>query len=126
MSAPRNSHEFEMQCALFNWAELIIKTYPVLRWLRGSLNGVHLTKAQAGKAKAAGMKKGEHDVTLLVPRGGYTGLSIELKYGKNKPTTHQLEYGEYLKSEGWYVAYVWDDWTEAAQLIVNYLNGRIN
>ncbi len=89
------------------------------------MNGVKLSKAQAGKAKAAGMKKGEHDVTLPVPRGGYTGLSIELKYGKNKPTTDQLEYGENLKSEGWYVAYVWDDWTEAADLIVMYLTGKI-
>lgn len=121
---PRASPEFAMQAALFNWAELFEKKYPVLRLLRGSLNGVHLSKAQAGKAKAAGMKKGEHDVTLMSPRGGYTGLSIELKCGKNKPTTDQLEYGECLKSEGWFVAYCWE-WTEAADLIKRYLEERL-
>lgn len=124
MSA-RHSHEFEMQCALFNWAELVSAKYPVLRLLRGSMNGVHLTAAQAGKAKAAGMKKGEHDLTLLAPRGGYAGLSIELKHGKNKPTQDQLDYGDSLKAEGWHVAYIWDDWTKAADLIKRYLDGKL-
>lgn len=124
MRVARNSGEFDMQCALFNWAELLEKTYPALRLLRGSLNGVHLSKAQAGKAKAAGMRKGEHDVTLLVPRGGYTGLSVELKYGKNKPTKEQIDYGETLKAEGWYVAYCWE-WTDAADLIKRYLEGQL-
>lgn len=123
MSA-RQSPEFDMQCALFNWASLLSNLYPALRLLRGSLNGVHLSKAQAGKAKAAGMLPGEHDVTLPVPRGGYTGLSIELKFGKNKPTKEQYEYGERLREEGWYVAYCWD-WTEAAELIRDYLDGKI-
>lgn len=122
MRLQRAAPEFAMQSALFNWAELVQGVYPALRLLRGSMNGVHLTPAQAGKAKAAGMKKGEHDVTLPVPRGGYTGLSIELKYGKNKPTSDQLEYGDMLKSEGWYVAYCWE-WTDAADLIKRYLDG---
>lgn len=121
----RHSHEFEMQCCLFNWAELAAAKYPALRLLRGSMNGVHLTPAQAGKAKAAGMKKGEHDLTLLAPRGRYAGLSIELKCGKNTPTQDQLDYGDSLKAEGWFVDYVWDDWTEAADLIKKYLEGKI-
>lgn len=120
----RHSHEFEMQCCLFNWAELAAAKYPALRLLRGSMNGVYLTPAQAGKAKAAGMKKGEHDVTLPVPRGGYTGLSIELKHGKNKPTPDQIDYGARLKVEGWYIAYCWE-WTEAADLIKKYLEGKL-
>jgi hypothetical protein len=120
----RQQPEFQSQVALFNWSELLTPLYPALKLLRGSMNGVHLTKAQAGKAKAAGMKAGEHDITLPVSRGGYIGLSIELKYGKNKATKEQLEYGEHLESEGWYVAYFWD-WTEAAQLIQKYLDGKI-
>lgn len=120
----RNAFEFEMQRSLFTWAALVTASYPALHLLRGSLNGVHLTAAQAGKAKAAGMKKGEHDVTLPVARGGYFGLSIELKYGKNKPTKEQLEYGDRLKSEGWYVAYSWE-WTEAADIIKKYLEGKL-
>jgi len=124
MDVRRQSPEFDSQVALFNWSELHEKRYPALTLLRGSMNGVHLTAAQAGKAKAAGMKKGEHDVTLPVARGGYVGLSIELKSGKNKPTKEQLEYGDHLKAEGWLVAYIWE-WTEAADLIKRYLEGKL-
>lgn len=113
-----------MQCALFEWARLAQNALPGLDLLAGSLNGVHLSKAQAGKAKAAGMLKGEHDVTLRVARGGYHGLSIELKYGENRPTHAQLDYGRRLTEEGWHVAYLWD-WTEARCLITDYLKGRI-
>jgi hypothetical protein len=70
------------------------------------------------------MLKGEHDITLPVARGEYHGLSIELKAGKNKPTPEQLEYGERLKAEGWYVAYSWD-WQEAADIIKKYLEGKL-
>lgn len=116
--------EFAMQCALFNWRDLLVRSYPQLKLLRGSMNGVHLSKAQAGKAKAAGVLKGEHDVTLPVRRGGFNGLSIELKAGNNKPTREQLDYGELLESEGWYVSYAWE-WTEAADLIVRYLEEKL-
>lgn len=121
----RNDVEFQLQVALFNWASLMSHAYPELKLLRGSMNGVELTKAQAGKAKAAGMKKGELDVTLPVSRGGYTGLAVELKVGKNKPTPEQIDYGARLKAEGWYVDYVWDDWTKAADLIQKYLEGKL-
>jgi hypothetical protein len=120
----RQSHEFNMQCALFIWSRYERRKYPALDLLEGSMNGVHLTKAQAGKAKAAGMLQGSHDVKLPVKRGGYIGLSIELKYGKNKPTTEQIWYGDRLTEEGWYVCYFWS-WTEAADTIKAYLEGKI-
>lgn len=116
--------EFDMQCALFNWASLLVRIHPALRLLRGSMNGVHLSKAQAGKAKAAGVLKGEHDITLPVKRGGFIGLSIELKAGNNKPTKEQLDYGTMLEAEGWYVSYSWE-WTEAADLIIRYLEEKL-
>lgn len=124
MIRTRTSPEFQHQVALMNWASLFSQTYPALKLLRGSMNGVHLTAAQAGKAKAAGMLKGEHDITLPVARGGYHGLSIELKAGKNKPTKEQLEYGSMLEAEGWKVAYAWD-WQEAAGIIQKYLDGKL-
>lgn len=120
---PRAQPEFLMQQALFTWARMPsnIRQYPGLELLEGSMNGVALTAAQAGKAKAAGMLKGAHDITLPVARGGYIGLSIELKCGKNKPTDEQIEYGEALKREGWKVLYIWDDWLEVRNEIVAYL-----
>ena len=116
-------HEFKEQSALFEWARnpAVVRVYPALRLLSCSLNGVKLSKAQAGKAKAAGMLKGEHDVRLPVARGGYAGLSIEMKAGKNKPTPEQLEYGEQIADEGWLVCYCWS-WTDARDEIVSYLH----
>jgi len=119
----RSEPEFLMQSAVFEWARnpAVLAKYPALTLLEGSLNGVKLTAAQAGKAKAAGMLKGAHDITLPVPRGGHTGLSIELKAGKNKPTPEQIEYGQHLEAEGWMVLYLWDEWLAVRDAIVLYL-----
>lgn len=119
----RQEPEFQMQAALFTWARnpAVLAKHPDLALLSGSLNGVKLTAAQAGKAKAAGMLKGEHDITLPVPRGPFVGLSIELKAGKNKPTPEQIAYGEALIKQGWKVLYCWDDWLEVKGEIERYL-----
>lgn len=115
--------EYQMQAAVFTWARMpcVVTQYPGLKLLEGSMNGVKLTAAQAGKAKAAGMLKGSHDLRLPVPRGGFTGLSIELKIGKNKPTDEQIEYGEALIEQGWKVLYIWDDWEEVKDEIERYM-----
>lgn len=114
--------EFASQCALFTWARnpAVLRKYPQLDLLSCSLNGVKLSKAQAGKAKAAGMLQGEHDIKLPVARGGYHGLSIEMKAGRNKPTDEQLWYAKRLQEEGWKVAFHWD-WESARDEIIDYL-----
>jgi hypothetical protein len=119
---PRANLEFQHQVALMQWARLPcnITKYPGLQLLSASLNGVKMTPAQAGKAKAAGMLKGEHDLKLPVARGRWIGLSIEMKAGSNRPTADQLDYGSALEAEGWKVVYAWS-WTEARDAIVDYL-----
>lgn len=114
--------EFQHQCALFEWARLpaVIAQYPGIDLLEGTMNGVKLTKAQAGKAKAAGMLKGVHDVRLPVARGVHRGLSIEMKYGRNQMTDEQRWYGVRLREEGWRVETCWD-WLTARNLIIEYL-----
>jgi hypothetical protein len=114
--------EFTSQAALFTWARLptIVKAYPGIDLLEGSMNGVRLTKAQAGKAKAAGMLKGSHDVKLPIARGPYRGLSIEMKFGKNTLTDEQKWYGQRLRNEGWRVEACWD-WVAARNLVIEYL-----
>lgn len=118
----RGQPEFQEQAALFTWARLpsVRAALPGIHLLEGSLNGVKLSKAQAGKAKAAGMLKGSHDVRLPVARGMYIGLSIEMKAGDNMPTDEQLQYGAALEAEGWLVRYCWS-WAEAQQIITDYL-----
>ena len=123
MRTRRAEPEFEMQAALFTWARLptVQAKYRGIDLLEGSMNGVKLSAAQAGKAKAAGMLKGAHDVTLPVARGGFIGLSIELKAGKNMPTNEQKDYANRLLDEGWKVLFIWDDWTLAKGEIEAYL-----
>jgi hypothetical protein len=126
---PPTQHEFLEQSALFTWARMpcIVAQYPALDLLSASLNGVKLSKAQAGKAYAAGMLSGEHDVKLPVARGRYVGLSIEMKAGDGRPTDKQLWYGGRLEEEGWCVRYCWS-WTEARDEIIGYLSlqsGRV-
>lgn len=118
----RQSPEHLEQCALFSWIRnpATLRKHPELHLASCSLNGVKLSKAQAGKAKAAGMLAGEHDVRLPVARGGYTCLSIEMKAGDNRPTADQLKYGANLEAEGGCVRYCWS-WTEAKLAIEQYL-----
>jgi len=120
----RAQPEFQHQCALFTWARnpAVLAQYPALDLLSCSLNGVKLTAAQAGKAKAAGMLKGEFDIKLPVARGGWIGLIIEMKAGKNKPTPEQLWYSQRMSEEGHRATVCWN-WEAAQQEIVHYLNG---
>lgn len=115
--------EFEHQCSLFTWARnpAVLRKYPALALLSSSLNGVKLTKAQAGKAKASGMLKGESDVRLPVARGPFIGWICEMKVKPNKPTPEQLSYGAAMEAEGhrFIVAY---DWEEARRDLEEYLS----
>lgn len=111
----RAQPEFEEQAKLFAWARnlAILGSHPELRLLSCSLNGVKLSKAQAGKAKAAGMLAGEWDVKLPVARGPYHGLILEMKAGRNKLTEEQEAYGKAMAREGWARAVCYS--AEAAQ-----------
>lgn len=114
--------EHAHQAALTSWARMpaVIAAYSGIDLLEASLNGVKLTKAQAGKAKAAGMLKGALDLNLPVARGPYHGLRVEMKFGRNKPTDEQLWHAERLRQEGWRVEFAWD-WIAARDIIVEYL-----
>lgn len=115
--------EYEEQCALFEWARnpAVLNQLPALKLLSSSLNGVKLSKAQAGKAKAAGMLAGESDVKLPVSRGKWIGLIIEMKAGQNTATEEQLKYGSLMEAEGhsFHICY---SWQEAKGIIENYLS----
>jgi hypothetical protein len=114
--------EFNHQCALFDWARRpdVRRHLPDLDVMEASLNGVKLSKAQAGKAYAAGMLAGALDINLPVPRGVYHGMRIEMKYGKNKMSESQEWYAGRLIELGWKVVCCWD-WEHAREEIIDYL-----
>lgn len=110
------------QEALVSWARLPlnIARYPGLELLHSSLNGVKLSKAQAGKAKAAGMLAGVYDLWLPVRRGPFAGMIIEMKYGRNKLTEQQEWFGGLMREQGWRVETAYD-WLTARNLIIEFL-----
>ena len=123
---PPEPSEFEQQKHIFKFAELMERQYPELRLLNGSLNGVRLSKAQAGKAKATGMKAGYPDIFLPVSRCGYHGLFIELKKDtKSKVRPEQQEWLSNLRGQGYFagVCYGAD---KAKEIIIKYVRGEVD
>ena len=119
-AAPRKHGEHEEQVALFDWAALRQGRYPELRLLHAIPNGGKRDKFVAIQLQREGLKPGVPDVCLPVARGGWHGLYIELKWAKNKPTDHQLEWLEALTAQG-YLAVVCYGWQEAVEVIEDYL-----
>ncbi len=114
----RNQPEHDDQVALFQWAAYDKR--PEIQMLFAVPNGGHRHKAVAGKLKAEGVKAGVEDVFLDVARGGYHGLRIEMKAGKNKATPEQRDWMARHNAEG-YLAIVCYGWAEARDAIERYL-----
>ena len=103
-----NQYEAAEQIKLFRWVDLVSKNYyPELRLLYHVPNGGSRNELEAVNLKKQGVRSGVPDLCLPVARGGYHGLYIELKYGKNKPTEKQLEWIEALRDEGYAVSICW-------------------
>lgn len=117
----RASIEHAHQSAFFSWCRLPtnIAAYSGLEFAHASLNGVKLSKAQAGKAKAAGMLKGVIDVLLPIRRGGHSGLWIEFKAGRNNLTEEQTWFAGRMLEEGFCVVTVWN-WNDAVEAVKDY------
>ena len=112
--------EAEEQMMIFRWASWMKQQKPELGLLYHVPNGGKRDIGTARKLKQEGVKAGVPDIVLPVSRGGYHGLYIELKVGKNKPTKEQKEWMEALKQEGYYT--MWCVGSEAAiKIIEEYL-----
>ena len=121
MNTPTESEE---QQALFQWAQYQRGAYPEIDLLYHIPNGGRRSKAEAGRFKAEGVKSGVPDVCLPVARGGFYGLYIEMKRQKGSSTSEaQKEWIAGLRAQG-YFAVVCKGWSEAAEVITNYLKGE--
>ena len=75
----RSNSESAHGKALMIWAHENINKYPDLRWLTLIGHGGLKDQITAANMKAEGLKKGVPDYLLLVRRGNYAALWIELK-----------------------------------------------
>ncbi len=110
--------EAQHQSAIVKWFWNRFKDYRGLLYHnfnnpRNAVNGAQLI--------ALGLMKGNPDLTLAVPRGGFGALYIELKKPGEKPRPEQLKQMDRLENAGNKVSWS-DNAEEAAEIIVNYLN----
>jgi len=109
--------EHNEQAAFFSWCDLQQGMYPELAYIFAVPNGGHRHKAVAARMKAEGAKAGVPDICFPVPRGGYHGLWMETKVGKNKTTASQEDWLEFLDRQGYAVAvcYGFDELVETTE-----------
>jgi hypothetical protein len=73
----------------------------------------------AARMKRMGLRSGFPDLLVPIARGGYHGLFIEMKYGKNKTTEAQKKWLHMLSSEGYATAVCYTS-GDAIRLIEKY------
>lgn len=115
------SNEENEQIALFQWAEFAAVRYPELELMYHVPNEGKRSVRTGSRLKKAGLKSGVPDIVLPVARGGYIGLYIELKYGKNKITENQKNWLRALSEQNHYAAVCYG-WEQAKDVIETYLN----
>ena len=112
--------EHSEQVALFEWAAWVEPKAPAVKWLYAVPNGGLRKKGVAGQLKAEGVKSGYPDTGLDVASGGYHGLRIEMKIKGGRLSPAQIEWREWLISQGYKHAVCYD-WQAAARVIADYL-----
>jgi hypothetical protein len=111
--------EHQEQVALF-W---MIRHDERFRWLYAVPNGGKRYITTAIALQKEGVRAGVWDLFLPVARHGAHGLYIEMKFGNNKLTPSQREFGEYVKSQGYKTAVCWSA-EEAYDALNAYWDGE--
>jgi hypothetical protein len=114
--------EYEHQVAFFMRISFELKKWPELKWLHSITNEEKTNSVIVGmRARASGRKAGVSDISFPCKRKGFSGLYIEMKNLKGKPSKEQLEFGAFVTEQGFKfsVAYGWE---EAWDTLESYLN----
>ncbi len=98
-------HESRLQRSCVKWFRMQHRALAKL--LIAVPNGGKRSKIEAMIMSGEGVTPGMTDLLLLVPRGKYHGLCIEMKYGKGTCSAAQNEYHELLLQQGYAVAVCW-------------------
>jgi hypothetical protein len=111
--------EHRLQCACVRWFRL---AYPQHQHnLFAVPNGGYRTPATAAKIKAEGALPGVSDLILLIARGGYHGLLIEMKTDKGRQSEAQREWQRLIETDG-YKYVVVRSIEEFIKVVTDYLN----
>lgn len=122
--------EHSEQALVISWANRLQNTYPELRWLHSSLNGIFIPAPRTVVAriinhmKAEGMKKGIPDLFLPVARRSYHGLFIEMKRDDGGViSSEQKAFMQFAEEQG-YLDKVCFGYDEAVETLEWYLKGQ--
>ena len=129
----KDNSEHSQQVALFMWASEHLREnrHPELRWMFAIPNGGERRISVAAGLKAEGVKAGVSDVFLPLSQTsafgevtGYCGLFIEMKrpHPRGRTSDEQDEFLAAMRSAGYATVVCWH-WKEAAQAILEYLDG---
>jgi hypothetical protein len=100
--------EADHQYTIFAWRDLQLTRYPELALMFATLNGIKMSPGMAKKAKCMGqLNKGLPDIFLLVRRGSFCGLAIELKDAGGKATPEQADWLQALRDQGYWAKLCW-------------------
>jgi hypothetical protein len=115
--------EHRLQCACVRWFRL---AYPQHHHnLFAVPNGGYRTPSTAAKIKAEGALPGVSDLILLIARGGYHGLLVELKTDKGRQSEAQREWQRLIEADG-YKYVVVRSIEEFIKVVEAYLNETRN
>lgn len=118
---PTVPSETREQKALMAWARDASQKHPELAFLAHVPNGEYRDWQTAKRLKALGVRPGFPDLLLLVPRGPYHGLAIELKRRSGgKLSEEQVAWHAALTSQG-YCVMVANGAIEAKRQLLQYL-----
>lgn len=121
MTTLRTPTEHDEQVALIATARRYEARYPDLGMLFAVPNGGYRSKATGNLLKLEGLKPGVSDLLLLVPRGSWHGMCLELKrVGGEGPSPAQEAFLMAAHKRGYYVAVAYG-WAEAWREITGYL-----
>ena len=115
------SSEAQEQVLFFDYLKLHPRLYAVSYHIP---NEGKRSPVQGHRLRKQGLKAGVPDVFIGIACGGYHGLFIEFKYGRNKLTVLQQEVIKSLQIEGYAVALCYSA-KEAAEDLNNYLDGVV-
>lgn len=113
--------EAQHQRALVQWWAWACKQYKLEpRHLMHIPNEGKRSAVLGNMMKAEGLRRGVPDLFLAVPCGKFSGLWLEMKSEKGRPTPDQMEYLMLLTKAG-YDSHVCYGWEDARNCIENYL-----
>ncbi len=117
----RSNEESRMQGALIKWWHHAHAGFGVPEILLFAVpNGAKRDAIVGSILKREGVRRGTSDLLLMVQRGRYGALAVEMKKPGGKPTPEQLEFLAECRRQS-YAAFVCDSLDGAIRLITDYL-----